>query len=443
MSEIIALVGKGGLPLIPAPNSGLRSFQPTAPIHLERYIHGVNGNAPVIRGDTTLILDSRIFEGGALGIKMRDYLRAIRNKYPDTLILCLRQDIEDKSHERNDIQAGATATLFYMGNISDATRRMNAFMDTGELPKPRQGRSSAVVSGAPFNGLFHHAGDASDDEGALGNVEPVKPVARSSPVTQAVQSSRATTSARSSMVSAPKTSSKSKPVAPPTSTEEPALGDQEMKELLEALNKLSKTLTDQNTQILAVLTDIQNGLGELRSDRENEFLASMRAKVGTAMDEAFAQLRSDGKAHSTMIPTLTTATVVGSVSAGIQTTSETEKVPPSMPEPTSKETEPIAMLTKHGWNGAVTLFGRTIELSYGAAKLFTHLVNTGETMGTSDIASLYQIGKQGGYFRMNTLHKDLETFQKGLSSCLTLVQSSNSKNYRFNEGRFREILKIK
>lgn len=440
MSEIIALVGKGGLPLIPAPNSGLRSFQPTAPIHLERYIHGVNGNAPVIRGDTTLILDSRIFEGGALGIKMRDYLRAIRNKYPDTLILCLRQDIEDKSHERNDIQAGATATLFYMGNISDATRRMNAFMDTGELPKPRQGRSSAVVSGAPFNGLFHHAGDASDDEGALGNVEPVKPVARSSPVTQAVQSSRATTSARSSMVSAPKTSSKSKPVAPPTSTEEPALGDQEMKALLAAFKEFTETFTSQSTQILTALSDIQRGVNRLCDERADDLLAQVKEKLNTAMGDICDQLRGNAPAVSASV-----SVTAGDISTDTHPT-RTNETPPPEPSATPAKVEPIAILEKIGGKdrkGTVTLFGKTIELPFHIARLLAHLINTGETMGKEEVASEYSVTELVGGAYLRRLKEALDDSRKGLSSCLTLVKSSREKKYRFDINAFRKAYGMK
>jgi hypothetical protein len=114
------------------------------------------------------------------------------------------------------------------------------------------------------------------------------------------------------------------------------------------------------------------------------------------------------------------------------------------PDAASKKKEPIAIATKgEPFMTNVSLFGKTISLRHLSADLFAHLVNTEDTLGSADVASMHKIGYQGGYSRISNLRADLDAFQKGLSSCLTCVQSGNSQRYRFDIDAFRKAFKMK
>jgi hypothetical protein len=117
---------------------------------------------------------------------------------------------------------------------------------------------------------------------------------------------------------------------------------------------------------------------------------------------------------------------------------------PLAPDAASKKKEPIAIATKgEPFMTNVSLFGKTISLRHLSADLFAHLVNTEDTLGSADVASMHKIGYQGGYSRISNLRADLDAFQKGLSSCLTCVQSGNSQRYRFDIDAFRKAFKMK
>jgi len=451
MPEIIAITGKEGLPLIASPNKELRPFQPTAALHFSRYIKGLNGSAPIIQKDSTVILDARAFEGGGDGIpKMRDYLKAIRAEYPNgsgPRILCLRLDMHDEGIAKNDIKAGATATLFYMGNIPDATRRMNTFIETGALPLPKQGRISTVVGSAPFNDLFHHVVDTSSEDYSApdelafpprtSQSDPRARVARAPspklpPGKKNLSGNKAASEEKmiknAQLKHEPPAASESllQRIAVPTKPETPTLGDQEMEALLIELRAMNK----QNAQILATLEGIRDSIHNLRAEKTSALLAEAQKKV----TDVFAQLQGGNDVHPTEIP------------ASVSPTPSTAPSPGAVeiPASASQETPPIATATKgEPFMTNVSLFGKTVTLQHLSAELFVHLVNTGETMGTTDIASLYAIAKQGSYARMSKLHAGLDTFRKGLSSCLTPIKSGKSISYRFDEEAFRRIMKVK
>ncbi len=438
MSELIAITGKAGLPLIAASHKLLRSFQPTAAIHFQRYIHGANGNAPVIQHDSTVILDARAFEGGGDGIpKMRDYIQDIRKKHANGSnphILCLRFDTHDASIEKNDMRAGATATLFYMGNIPDATRRMNTFIETGKLPSPRQGRT---VTMANIPSLFLHGTDGIDEDDGINRIdEPVskKSLSKAPSESRVIRAKSSVTKPKVTPVLVPKESMPIIPPVTPIPTTENDLGEEDMSTLLTAL----ETLIRQNAQILAALENIRDGVNGLRTEKEGALLAQAQEKVIVTVESVLAQLRGNGEARPTVMTTSTDA--IASPTTTITPSAETKEVPVSMPE----KDPPIATLAKgKPFMTDVSLFGKTISLRHLSADLFAHLVNTGETLGSADVASMYEIGYQGSYSRIRNLLDDLDAFRKGLSSCLICVQSGNSKRYRFDIDAFRKAFNIK
>ena len=434
MLEIIALIGKQGLPLIPDSDKKLRSFQPTAATHFHRYIKGANGSAPVIQTDSTIILDARVFEGGSDTPTMRDYIKTIREAYSGgPRILCLRFDTQNDSIARNDIEAGATATLFYMGNISDATRRMNAFIDTGELPSPRRGRVVTMANTAPLYGISE---DSNGDELPVtpDTSVPKKPVSRPLPESKSMRTKDPGAPPQGASVSAPKKPAAIQPPAATFPITENELGGEEMSALLTALT----TLIGQHAQMITILEKMQVGIDDLRANRKAALLGQPKEEVDAAINTVFAQLKQGGEAPSAL--TRASADTTLSSAPSTAPSSGAEEIPPSVPE----KAPPIATITKGDpFMANVSLFGKTIPLLLLSAELFACFVNSGQTLGPRDIPSKRHLTSNGGYARITKLRKELNAFRKGLSSCLMLVQAGNSKKYRFDIDAFRKAFGIK
>jgi hypothetical protein len=426
LRPILAIEYGGGLPL-PIQVTGnipIRRFQ----VVDEKQVNKIIREMPPA---ATVIIDTEAFHGHG-SLTARKYVQAIREAHKEQpLILFLRYGVPSDDIIENDRLAGATDVLYHSAvtETSDV-RRMNHFIREGVLPPPPEKKKLAGNTAGAINALNRHANDVS--ESLDDNDRRPFPVSRKEPLgivrkgySGAVQTTH--------QELPPASKSILQRIMAPTDPETPAIGEQEMKALLVAF----ETLIGQNAQVLATLGKIQDGIDNLRADREIALLAQMREKVSTAMNTAFAQLQQGGEASSAIAPAST------DVSIGSAPTATAGVKDALAPNAAPEKKEPIAVLTKHGWSGAVVLFNKTVDLPYGAAELFTHLVNTRETLSTTDIATLYKLGKQGGYFRMSKLLEGLDAFRKGLSSCLTLVQSGNSKNYRFDEAEFCRILKVK
>lgn len=173
----------------------------------------------------------------------------------------------------------------------------------------------------------------------------------------------------------------------------PASRDQEMETILAELQEIAK----QNTEITARLEDVQKRIRDILA-RKNE---SANATSAVGIEDTPAPIAP------------------------------------------AKEAGSIAVLTKHGWGGTLEIFGRNIVLLYAAAQVFSHLINTGKTMGVKEISALYMITEQGAYARITKLLAELEKCRPGLSSCLTPVRDGKSTRYRFDEVAFRKVLGIK
>lgn len=173
----------------------------------------------------------------------------------------------------------------------------------------------------------------------------------------------------------------------------PASRDQEMETILAELQEIAK----QNTEITARLEDVQKRIRDILA-RKNE---SANATSAVGIEDTPAPIAP------------------------------------------AKEAGSIAVLTKHGWESTLEIFGRNIVLLYAAAQVFSHLINTGKTMGVKEISALYTITEQGAYARITKLLAELEKCRPGLSSCLTPVRDGKSTRYRFDEVAFRKILGIK
>ncbi len=418
-----------GLPLaIQGENLSIRRFQVIDEKQINRVVREMPPTARVI-------VDTEAFHGHG-SLTARKYVQAIRaahNGKPS--VLFLRYGTPSDNIIENDKLAGATDVLYHSaltGTID--TRRMNHFIRDGVLPPPPEKKRPPGNAANLINALNRHASDAS--ESVDDHDEIPLPDSREEPprIAKEKPSETARTTHQGRMRPPPVSKSILQRIMTPAESKTPDLGEVEMKALLTAF----ETLIGQNAQILTALEKIQGGINGLRADREVALLAQMQEKVSTAMNDVFAQLQKSGETPSPAM-TVASADSITSSTLAVSTGAKDAPAPDAAPE----KKEPVAILTKHGRNGTITLFGKTVGLPYSSAELLTHFVNTGKTLGTTDIASLYKLGKQGGYFRMSHLLEGLDAFQKGLSSCLTLVQSGNSKNYRFDADEFCRIMKVK
>jgi len=428
-TNVIAIeYSQNGLPLsIQGEKLSIQRFQVVDERQISKIIREMSPAAKVI-------IDTEAFHGHG-SLTARKYVQAIRAAHDGKpSVLFLRYGTPSDDVIENDKLAGATDVLYHSaltGTID--TRRMNHFIREGVLPPPPEKKRPPGNAADLINALNRRANDAS--ESLDDNDEIPLPDSREKPpkIAREEPPETARTAHQGRAESPPASKSFLQRIATPTEPETPDFGEAEMKALLAAF----ETLIGQNTQILRALENIQGGIDGLRADKKIALLAQMKEEVGVAINAVFTQLQQGGEASSAIAPT-STDIIVGSAPAA---TAETKDIP--APDAAPEKKEPIAILTKHGWHGAVVLFGKTIDLPYGSAELFIHLVNTGETLGTADIAALYELGKQGGYFRMSKLLEGLDAFRKGLSSCLTLVQSGNSKNYRFDEEAFCKVMRVK
>lgn len=437
-----------GLPLaIQGERLLIRRFQVIDEKQINKIIRDMSPTA-------TVIVDTEAFHGHG-SLTARKYVRAIREVYDEKpSVLFLRYGAPSDDIIENDKLAGATDVLYHsaLTGTNDA-KRMNHFIRDGVLPPPPERKKPVGNVSGIVNALHYHEqniGNLADDDDTLDeeiptpkdSEEPPKKATRAlaQPATPLPKPARIELPKQTKVSPVPESHPKQTVV--PVKSKPDELGDDEMEALLAVLSELTKTLMHQNTQILNALGGIQDAVNGLRADKENAVLAQVQEEVSTAMGVIFTQLRRDGGAHHAMVP-VPVNTDTRDVSADTNPTGSNETPPPKPSVAPIKDAPPIAEIVKHGWKGDVILFNRTLSLPYGAAELFAHLINTGKTMGTQDIASLYELGRQGGYFRMSHLRKSLDEYRKGLSSCLTPVKSGNSIDYRFDEAKFREIMKVK
>lgn len=415
-TNVIAIeYSHNGLPLaIQGEKLSVQRFQVVDEKQISKIIREMSPTAKVI-------IDTEAFHGHG-SLTARKYAQAIRAMHDGKpSVLFLRYGTPSDDIIENDKLAGATDVLYHSaltGAID--TRRMNHFIREGVLPPPPEKKRPPGNAADLINALNRRA---NDESGSADNDEEIPlPDSREKPPSIARSGSVRTAHQK------PPPASKSflQRITAPTEPEAPTLGDQKMEALLIELRAMNK----QNAQILATLEGIRDSIRNLRAEKVSALLAEAQKKV----TDVFAQLQGGNDVHPTEIP------------ASVSTTPSTAPPPGAeeIPASTPRETPPIAIPTKgEPFMTNVCLFGKTVALQHLSSELFIHLVNTGETMGTADIAALYKLGRQGSYARMSKLLAGLDAFRKGLSSCLTLVQSGNSKNYRFDEEAFCKVMRVK